>query len=93
MSWVIDNLKRAEMAGADPDYDRAILAVTPNYVAEHYNNVMAEQTSDTQGDHWGELAPESQKTLLDAVDAYCLREYTRIDEELTSIFAQLPDGH
>ena len=49
MGWIVQgSAKSAEAAGADPEGDRVMFAITPNYLAEVYNryrNNVDERTS------------------------------------------------
>ena len=99
MSWIITNKKQAELAGADLVYDEVYLAITPNYIAERYNDQMADQLADQtpaqpgdrqadpQIDHWGDLAPERQSEITAAVDLYCNKLLSTVEDDLSRLFA------
>ena len=51
MRWIVQGSKEsAEAAGADPEGDRVMFAITPNYLAEVYNRYRNNVVRETS---WG----------------------------------------
>ena len=85
MGWIAQgNKESAETAGADPEGDRVMFAITPNYVAEVYNryrNDVYEDEPDFE-DRWGMLSDEQRQELLKAIEGYIDKRLCNIDEDL-----------
>ena len=95
MAWIVTNRKNAELAGADSEYDRVLLAVTPNYVAERYQDHRTAETGDEEDDHWGRLTEQEQTQIVQLVDAYCDKALSTIDNDISDIFTKFqapPNG-
>lgn len=84
MSWVVTNKQDAAQAGADLKQDRVMLVITPNYVAERYDDHTADSGPGTPS--WEQLPTERRDTLLKAVDAYCDKQLLEIDNAISTIF-------
>ena len=73
MGWIVqDSKESAEAAGADPEGDRVMFAITPNYIAEVYNrcrNNVYEDEPDFE-DRWGMLSDGQREKILDAIEGY-----------------------
>ena len=85
MGWIVQGSKEsAEATGADPDGDRVMFAITPNYIAEVYNrcrNNVYEDEPDFE-DRWGMLSDEQRGKILDAIEGYIDKHLCNIDEDL-----------
>ena len=90
MSWIITNRKEAELSGADIEHDRVLLAITPNYVAERYNDYIdqSKPRKNPDDDPWDNLAPEQRQEIIAAADTYCDKHFLAIDDALMDIFAK-----
>lgn len=95
MSWIIPNRKDAELAGADIEHDRVLLAVTPNYVAERYNDFVDQDpaTPDDSEDAWDSLPEDRKNEILKEVDAYCDRHLRVVDDAIQDIFLANKSQH
>ena len=95
MSWLITNRKEAELSGVDLDNHYLLLAITPAYVAERYNDFIdldsseppASQDPDEEPDSpWDSLTPARRQEILDQAEAFCDKHFREIDDHLTNIF-------
>ena len=86
MGWIVRGSKEsAEAAGADPDGDRVMFAITPNYIAEVYNryrNDVWEDEPDFE-DRWGMLSDEQREKILDGIEGYIDKRLCYIADDLT----------
>ena len=86
MGWIVRGSKEsAEAAGADPDGDRVMFAITPNYIAEVYNryrNDVWEDEPDFE-DRWGMLSDEQREKILDEIEGYIDKRLCYIADDLT----------
>ena len=86
MGWIVRGSKEsAEAAGADPDGDRVMFAITPNYIAEVYNryrNDVWEDEPDFE-DRWGMLSDEQRRKILDGIEGYIDKRLCYIADDLT----------
>ena len=85
MGWIVQGSeKSAEAAGADPEGDRVMFAITPNYVAEVYNQTRNEvdEENDDFRDLWEELPEPDRKELIKAVERYIDKRLCNIDEDI-----------
>ena len=86
MGWIVRGSKEsAEAAGADPDGDRVMFAITPNYIAEVYNryrNDVWEDEPDFE-DRWGLLSDEQREKILDEIEGYIDKRLCYIADDLT----------
>ena len=86
MGWIVRGSKEsAEAAGADPDGDRVMFAITPNYIAEVYNryrNDVWEDEPDFE-DRWGLLSDEQREKILDGIEGYIDKRLCYIADDLT----------
>ena len=85
MGWIVKgNKESAEAAGADPEGDVVMFAITPNYIAEVYNRYRNNVDEDELGfeDRWGLLSDEQREELLNAIEGYINKHLCNIDEDL-----------
>ena len=86
MRWIVQCSKESvEAAGADPDGDRVMYAITPNYIAEVYNryrNDVDEDKPDFE-DRWGMLSDEQRGKILDGIEGYIDKRLCYIVDDLT----------
>ena len=84
MGWIVQSKESAKAAGADPDGDRVMFAITPNYIAEVYNHHHNDVDEDEPGfeDRWGILSDEQREELVRAIEAYIDKRLCYIDEDL-----------
>ena len=85
MGWIVRNSKEsAEAAGADPEGDRVMFAVTPNYIAEVYNRYRNNVDESEFGfeDRWGMLSDEQREALLNTIENYIDKRLCNMDEDL-----------
>ena len=85
MGWIVQgNKESAEAAGADPEGDRVMFAITPNYIAEVYNRYRNNVYEDEPGfeDRWGMLSDEQRQKLVNAIEGYIDKRLCNIDDDL-----------
>ena len=85
MGWIVQGSKEsAKAAGADPDGDRVMFAITPNYIAEVYNRHRNNVYEDEPGfkDQWGMLSDEQKEELVRAIEGYIDQHLCYIDEDI-----------
>ena len=85
LGWIVQSSKEsAEATGADPDGDRVMFAITPNYIAEVYNRHHNDVYEDEPGfeDRWRMLSDEQREELMRAVEGYINQHLCYIDEDL-----------
>ena len=85
MGWIVQGSKEsAKAAGADPEGDRVMFAITPNSVAEVYNRYRKNVDESELGfeDQWGLLSDEQREGLLNAIEGYIDKRLCNIDEDL-----------
>ena len=87
MSWIVTNKQDAALTGADLEQDRVMLAVTPNYVAERYEDHA--QDSGANAPSWNQLPPERRQEMIKAVDVYCDKQLLEIDNGINTIFSKM----
>ena len=85
MAWIVQGSeKSAEAAGADPEGDRVMFAITPNSVAEVYNRYRNDVDESELGfeDRWGLLSDEQREELVREIEGYIDKRLCNIDEDL-----------
>ena len=85
MGWIVRGSKEsAEAAGADPEGDEVIFAITPNSVAEIYNRYRNDVDESELGfeDRWGLLSDEQREELLKTIEGYIDKRLCNIEEDL-----------
>ena len=86
MRWIVQGSKESvEAAGTDPDGERVMYAITPNYIAEVYNryrNDVDEDKPDFE-DRWGMLSDEQRGKILDGIEGYIDKRLCYIVDDLT----------
>ena len=85
MGWIVRGSKEsAEAAGADPEGDEVIFAITPNSVAEIYNRYRNDVDESELGfeDRWGLLSDEQREELLKTIEGYIYKRLCNIEEDL-----------
>ena len=85
MGWIVPGSKEsAEAAGADPEGDRVMFAITPNYLAEVYNRYRNNVDESELGfeDRWGMLSDEQREELVREIEGYIDQRLCYIDEDL-----------
>ena len=62
MGWIVQSKESAEAAGADPDGDEVLFAITPKYIGEVYNRHHNDVYEDEPGfeDRWRMLSDEQR---------------------------------
>ena len=85
MGWIVQGSKEsAEAAGADPEGDEVMFAITPNSVAEIYNRYRNDVDESELGfeDRWGLLSDGQREELLKTIEGYIDKHLCNIEEDL-----------
>ena len=85
MGWIVQgNKESAEAAGADPEGDMVMFAITPNSVAEVYNRYRNNVDESELGfeDRWGLLSDGQREELLNAIECYIDKRLCNIDDDI-----------
>ena len=85
MRWIVQCSKESvEAAGADPEGDRVMYAITPNHIAQIYNRYRNDVWEDEPGfeDRWGMLSDEQREKILDGIEGYIDKRLSNIDDDL-----------
>ena len=88
MGWIVQGSKElAEAAGADPEGDSVMFAITPNYIAEVYNRYRNNVDESELGfeDRWGLLSDEQREALLNTIENYIDKRLCNIDDDLIDL--------
>ena len=91
MAWIVRGSKEsAEAAGADPERDKVIFAVTHNDIAKVYNRYGNNVDEDELGfeDRWELLSDVHREELLSAIEDY-ISKYPIFDEELVGVMYRM----
>ena len=95
MGWIVEGSKEsAEAAGADPEGDELMFAITPNNIAKIYNyyrNDFLDKSELGFEDRWELLSDEQREKLLDAIEGYIDRCLCNIDEDLIGVMDEVED--
>ena len=95
MGWIVQGSeKSAEAAGADPEGDRVMFAITPNYLAEIYNSYRNDVDESELGfeDRWGLLSDEQREKFLSAIEGYIDKRLCNIDDDLIDVLDGVETG-
>ena len=84
MGWIVQSKESAEAAGADPDGDEVMFAITTNHIAGVYNRYRNDVYEDEPNfeDRWGMLSDGQREKILDGIERYIDKRFCYIDEEL-----------
>ena len=88
MGWIVQGSKEsAEAAGADPEGDSVMFAITPNSVAEVYNRYRNDVDESELGfeNRWGLLSDEQREALLNTIENYIDKRLCNIDDDLIDV--------
>ena len=91
MAWLVNNSQEAEAAGAHPEWDRLLLAVTPAEIVQIYNRYRNPQTEEGDPnfvDHWDHLTPKRQAEMLKCVERQLERKFQYLDETINDALVQ-----
>ena len=95
MGWIVRGSKEsAEAAGADPEGDRVMFAITPNEIAEVYNRYRNDVDESELGfeDRWGLLSDGQREKFLSEIEGYIDKRLCNIDEDLIDVLDGVETG-